>query len=80
MILPIFPIDIVSLFLGAVKMKFVPYLLISLAGILPRVILFTILGDGLYDYVPMDKIAMIAAILLPVALIIWITFGKILRT
>ena len=71
-VLPVFPIDIVSLFLGAVKMKFIPYLLISLAGILPRVILFTILGDGLYDYIPMQKLMVIAAVLVPVALIIWI--------
>ena len=70
--LPVFPIDLVSLFLGAVKMKFLPYFLVSVSGILPRVILFTVLGDGLYDYVPMDKIAMIAAILLPVALVVWI--------
>lgn len=70
--LPVFPIDLVSLFLGAVKMKFLHYFLISIGGILPRVILFTILGDGLYDYVPMDKIALIAAILLPVALVIWV--------
>lgn len=70
--LPVFPIDLVSLFLGTVKMKFLPYFLISLGGILPRVILFTILGDGLYDYVPMDKIALVAAFLLPVALVIWI--------
>lgn len=71
-VLPVFPIDIVSLFLGAVKMKFVPYLIISLAGILPRVILFTILGDGLYDYIPMQKLMVIAAVLVPVALIVWI--------
>ena len=70
--IPVFPIDLVSLFLGAVKMKFSTYFLISVGGILPRVILFTILGDGLYDYVPMDKIALVAAILLPVALIIWV--------
>lgn len=70
--LPIFPIDLVSLFLGAVRMKFWHYLLISFGGIMPRVILFTILGDGIYDYIPMDKLAMIAAILLPVALVIWI--------
>lgn len=70
--LPVFPIDLVSLFLGAVKMKFLPYFLVSVGGILPRVILFTVLGDGLYDYVPMDKIAMIAAVLLPVALVVWI--------
>ena len=70
--LPIFPIDLVSLFLGAVRMKFWHYLLISFGGIMPRVILFTLLGDGLYDYIPMQKLAMIAAILLPVALVIWV--------
>ncbi|MBQ2841515.1 MAG: nucleoside hydrolase [Clostridia bacterium] len=70
--LPVFPIDIVSLFLGAVRMRFLPYALLSLGGILPRVILFTILGDGLYDYVPMQKLAAIAAFLLPVALVIWV--------
>ena len=71
-VLPVFPIDIVSLFLGAVRMKFLPYALLSLGGILPRVILFTILGDGLYDYVPMQKLAAIAAVLLPVALVVWV--------
>lgn len=71
-VLPVFPIDLVSLFLGAVKMKFSTYFLISIGGILPRVILFTILGDGLYDYVPMDKIALAAAILLPIALVVWV--------
>ncbi len=70
--LPVFPIDLVSLFLGAVRMKFLPYLLLSLGGILPRVCLFTVLGDGLYDYVPMQQLATIAAVLLPVALIIWV--------
>lgn len=70
--LPVFPIDIVSLFLGAVRMRYLPYLLLSLGGILPRVILFTILGDGLYDYVPMQKLAAIAAVLLPVALVVWV--------
>ncbi|MBQ8015219.1 MAG: nucleoside hydrolase [Clostridia bacterium] len=71
-VLPVFPIDLVSLFLGAVRMKFLPYLLISFGGIMPRVILFTILGDGLYDYIPMQKIVLVAAILLPIALVIWI--------
>ena len=71
-VLPVFPIDIVSLFLGAVRMKYLPYLLLSLGGILPRVILFTILGDGLYDYVPMQKLAAIAAVLLPIALVAWV--------
>ncbi len=71
-VLPVFPIDIVSLLLGAVRMKFLQYFLVSLGGILPRVILFTILGDGIYDYFPMQKIVVVAAILIPVALIVWV--------
>lgn len=71
-VLPVFPIDIVSLLLGAVRMKFLQYFLVSLGGIIPRVILFTILGDGIYDYFPMRKIVLIAAILIPVALIVWV--------
>lgn len=70
--LPVFPIDIISLFLGAVRMRFLPYLLLSLGGILPRVILFTVLGDGIYDYIPMDKLMLIAVILVPVALVAWV--------
>ena len=71
-VLPVFPIDLVSLLLGAVRMKFLHYFLVSLGGILPRVILFTILGDGIYDYFPMQKIVLVAAVLIPVALIAWI--------
>lgn len=71
-VLPVFPIDLVSLLLGAVRMKFLQYFLVSLGGILPRVILFTILGDGIYDYFPMRKIVLVAAILIPVALIVWV--------
>lgn len=71
-VLPVFPIDLVSLFLGAIGMKLLPYILVSLAGIMPRVILFTLLGDGIYDYIPMKAVIPAAAILIAVALIIWI--------
>ncbi len=71
-VLPVFPIDIVSLLLGAVRMKFLQYFLVSLGGILPRVILFTILGDGIYDYFPMQKIIIVGAVLIPVALVVWV--------
>ncbi|MBR2868868.1 MAG: VTT domain-containing protein [Clostridia bacterium] len=70
--LPIFPIDIVSLLLGAMRTKFGQYTAVSLGGILPRVILFTILGDGLYKYIPMQKLVIFAVILVPVALVVWV--------
>ena len=50
------PIDFCSLFFGAMRAKFLPYLLMSLAGILPRVIVLTILGDKVYDLIPMKYI------------------------
>lgn len=70
--LPAFPIDFVSLFLGASGTKFLPYFFISVLGIMPRVVLFTILGDGLYDYIPMKLLVAVAISSIPVALIVWL--------
>ena len=66
-LLPVFPIDFVSLFLGGSKYPFVKYLLLSVAGIAPRVILFTLLGDTIYDYIPMRLIITLIVIAVPVA-------------
>ncbi len=63
------PIDFCSLFLGAMRSKFLPYLGMSLAGILPRVILFTILGDKVYDLIPMKYVISVAAVALAVFLV-----------
>ena len=70
--LPIFPIDIVSLLLGATRTSFGTYIGASLGGILPRVILFTLLGDGLYKFIPMQKLVIVAVIIVPVALAVWV--------
>lgn len=71
-VLPVFPIDFISLFLGASGIGFFIYLLISLAGILPRVFLFTLLGDGIYDYIPMGFLVGIALSSIPLALLAWL--------
>jgi len=71
-VLPAFPIDFVSLFLGASGIGFLPYFLVSVAGIMPRVVLFTILGDGLYDYIPMELLVAFAVSSIPAALFIWL--------
>ncbi|MBR2078715.1 MAG: TVP38/TMEM64 family protein, partial [Clostridia bacterium] len=65
--LPVFPIDFVSLFWGASKCKFPRYFLASVIGIMPRVVLFTILGDGIYDYIPIHLIIKIVIFAIPVA-------------
>ncbi len=71
-LLPLFPIDFVSLFLGAYNIKPLQYFLVSFAGIMPRVVLFTILGDKIYDLLPMRTLMMLVICLLPVALIVWV--------
>lgn len=54
--LPIFPIDFASLFFGSMGFSFLKYIIFSVLGIAPRVILFTILGDTMYEYFPMRLI------------------------
>lgn len=70
--LPVFPIDFVSLFWGASKCSFHRYFLASVIGIMPRVILFTILGDGIYDYIPIHLIVKIIICSIPVGAIIYL--------
>ena len=70
--LPVFPIDFVSLFWGASKCRFLRYFLASVAGIMPRVILFTILGDGIYDYIPIHLIVKIIICAIPVGVVVYL--------
>ncbi|MGN0520356.1 MAG: TVP38/TMEM64 family protein [Candidatus Fimenecus sp.] len=66
-LLPVFPIDFVSLFLGGSQYPFWRYLLLSFLGIAPRVVLFTLLGDTIYDYIPMRLIITLILIAVPAA-------------
>lgn len=70
--LPVFPIDFVSLFWGASKAGFIKYFLASVIGIMPRVVLFTILGDGIYDYIPIHLIIKIVICAIPVAVTVYL--------
>lgn len=70
--LPVFPIDFVSLFWGASKAKFPRYFLASVIGIMPRVVLFTILGDGIYDYIPIHLIIQIVICAIPVGVVVYL--------
>ena len=67
-----FRIDFVSLFWGASKCRFPRYLLASLLGILPRVVLFTILGDGIYDYIPIHLLVKIIICAIPVGVAVYV--------
>lgn len=70
--LPVFPIDFISLFLGASGIGFWLYLILSVGGIMPRVILFTLLGDGFYRYVPKWFLFSVAIASIPLALAAWL--------
>lgn len=67
--LPVFPIDFMSLFLGSMKSNIFTYLIVSVVGIAPRVILFTILGEGIYDYIPTELIVKIVICIIPIVAI-----------
>lgn len=64
--IPAFPIDLISLFYGASGCKYIKYSLLSLLGISWRVILFTLLGDAVFAWIPMDKIIFCIIVLIPV--------------
>lgn len=64
--IPAFPIDFSSLFMGAFDFNFFPYLIFSVLGIAPRVIAFTVLGEGIYELIPMKYIVLAAICAIPV--------------
>lgn len=70
--LPVFPIDFVSLFWGASRCGFIKYFIASVIGIMPRVILFTIIGDSIYEIFPMHKIVTVIIIAIPVGCVIYL--------
>ena len=63
------PIDISSVFMGAFDFKFVPYFFLSLAGILPRVLLLTAVGDGFYNLIPMKYLLAAVIVIVPAAVV-----------
>ena len=64
--IPAFPIDFSSLFMGAFDFKFFPYLIFSVLGIAPRVIAFTVIGEGIYEMIPMKYIVLAVICAIPV--------------
>lgn len=71
-LLPVFPIDFLSLFFGASKSNFPMYFLLSVVGIAPRVILFTIIGDNIFKWIPMDKLIFIAICCIPIGIVVYL--------
>ena len=69
---PAFPIDFISLFYGASGCGYLRYALLSLAGISWRVILFTLLGDAVFAWIPMDKIILAVILFIPVGVVYYV--------
>lgn len=76
-VVPAFPIDFTSLFLGSSDFKFISYFLISMLGIYPRVLLFTIIGDSIYKYIPKELIIKLIIIAIPVAIIGFVIYRSL---
>ena len=70
--IPAFPIDFISLFYGASGVAYPRYAALSVAGISWRVILFTLLGDAVFAWIPMDKIILLVIICIPVGVVIYL--------
>ncbi len=64
------PIDFSSLFMGAFDFGFLSYFIISLLGLLPRVLLLTVIGEGFYQLIPMKYIVAGVAIIAPIAVFV----------
>ena len=73
--IPAFPIDFISLFYGASGCGYGKYALLSVLGLSWRVVLFTILGDAVFKWIPIDKIILIAICLIPVG-VAWYLIKK----
>ncbi len=76
-LLPVFPIDFVSLFFGASNMGYIRYILISFFGVMPRIILITLLGDKIYDLIPVKfMMTVVVFALLAASIVILIKYIK----
>ncbi len=73
------PIDFSSLFMGAFDFKFIPYFILSMLGIMPRVVVMTIVGEGFYNLIPMKYIITAVIVAIPVCLIAFLVF-KIIKS
>lgn len=76
-LLPVFPIDFASLFLGSIKLPFIKYMLVSVLGIAPRVIAFTLVGDRIYEIFPMDLLLKAVLVLVPFIAVVFIVMWVI---
>ena len=69
---PAFPIDFISLFYGASGTPYPRYASLSVLGLSWRVILFTLLGDAVFAWIPMDKIILAVIVCIPIGVAVYL--------
>ncbi len=77
--IPAFPIDFISLFYGASGCRYGKYALLSVLGVSWRVILFTVLGDAVFRWIPLDKIIFIVICLIPVGIVYYLVIKFVIE-
>lgn len=68
-VIPVFPLDFISLFLGSRKINFAKYMIYSFLGVLPRVIAFSVLGYKIFDYISMKFIIIFIVVTISITII-----------
>lgn len=69
---PAFPIDLVSLLYGVTGCGYFKYILFSFLGVSWRVVLFTIIGNDIFKFIPMDKIILAVTCMIPVGVVVYL--------
>lgn len=73
------PIDFSSLLFGSMKLPFFRYLILSVVGIAPRVILFTLLGEGANRFLPKDLLFKAVLVAIPLVAVVFVVRWLIKR-
>ncbi|MGP1362005.1 MAG: TVP38/TMEM64 family protein [Candidatus Fimenecus sp.] len=68
-VIPVFPLDFISLFLGSRKINFAKYMIYSFLGVLPRVIVLSVLGYKIFDYISMKFIIIFIVVTISITII-----------
>ena len=73
------PIDFSSLLFGSMKLPFFRYMILSVVGIAPRVILFTLLGEGANRFLPKELLFKAVLVAIPVVAVVFVVRWLIKR-
>lgn len=80
-LIPIFPVDVVSAFIGTTNLCYKKYIASSMLGLLPRTVCYSFIGNGIYDHSSLKFIvpvlAAICVSVIPIIIYAYRDFNKI---